>query len=168
MNWITAKLYIYYMQSGHFSHIITYLTTLLIFYYGLVRTEKSKHTVFKLISISVSSLNELSQSGVFWLVGFWFLLPDVLKTLPVTTPMWHQVQQEHASCSDCPAHHLAPLWHAGLHPHRQIPNEAPGCICSQRDNWFCYEPVRQVHTSFKMGQKINYASSNENQMDNYK
>lgn len=61
------------MQSCHFSHIITYLTTLLIFYYGLVRTEKSKHRVFKLISFSVSSLNELGQSGVFWFVG-WFLV----------------------------------------------------------------------------------------------
>lgn len=59
MNGITAKLYKYYIQNGHFSHIITFLTTLLIFYYGIVRTEKSKHTVFKLISISVSSLNEL-------------------------------------------------------------------------------------------------------------
>lgn len=93
MNWITAKLHKYYLKNGHFSHIIiTHLTTLLIFYYLVVITKKSKHTVFKLFSISVSSLNELSQSGIFWSVGFWFLLPHLLKTVSVTTPKWHQVQ----------------------------------------------------------------------------
>lgn len=51
--------------------IFTHLTTLLIFYFVLAITEKSKYIFFKLISISVSSLNELSCFGgglVGWLV----------------------------------------------------------------------------------------------------
>lgn len=33
-----------------------------------------------------------------------------------------------------PPHPLVPLSHTGLHLHKQTPNEALGCICSQRDN----------------------------------
>lgn len=103
-----SKLCKYYMQDGNFSHIITYLTTLLIFYYGLVITEKSKHTVFKLISISVSSSNELSQSGFCWLVGFCY---QTSKHCQWPHQCDTRYKQEHRSCSDSSSSPGATLTH---------------------------------------------------------
>lgn len=126
MNWITEKLYKYYMQKGNFSHTTASLTTLLILYYGLVITEKSKHTVFKLISISVSSLNELSQSGFFWLVGFCYQA----SSEPCQQPQQCDIRykQEHASSSDSPTYHLVPLCHAGFCLHKLLMKHQDGSV----------------------------------------
>lgn len=128
-------------------------------------TEKSKHTVFKLISISVSSLNELSQSGFFWLVGFCYQA----SSEPCQQPQQCDIRykQEHASSSDSPTHHLVPLCHAGFCLHKLLMKHQDGSVARGIID-FCYDPATQMHTSFTRGQKISYASSNENRMDNYK